>query len=59
MTASLTKHTQVLDFGASRDGVSASQRGRRIVVNTHGVETEDVDAIAAAGADADINGGTD
>lgn len=50
----------MLDFGASRDGVPASQRGRRIVVNTHGVETEDVDAIAAAGADADTtNGNTD
>jgi F-box and WD-40 domain protein CDC4 len=46
----LTQQTQVLDFGASRDGVSESHRGRRIVVNTHGTEIEDVDAIAAAGA---------
>jgi F-box and WD-40 domain protein CDC4 len=32
----------VLDFGASRDGVPADQRGRRIVVNADGHETEDV-----------------
>lgn len=34
---------QVLDFGASRDGVPLDQRGRRIVVNVKGQETEDVD----------------
>jgi F-box and WD-40 domain protein CDC4 len=33
---------QVLDFGASRDGVPADQRGRRIVVNSKGQETEDI-----------------
>jgi F-box and WD-40 domain protein CDC4 len=33
---------QVLDFGASRDGVPAEQRGRRIVVNSKGHEIEDV-----------------
>jgi F-box and WD-40 domain protein CDC4 len=54
----LTKQSQVLDFGASRDGVSDSHRGRRIVVNTQGTEIEDVDAIAAAGA-ADAADGAD
>ena len=34
---------QVLDFGASRDGVPLEQRGRRIVVNAKGQETEDID----------------
>lgn len=34
--------SQVLDFGASRDGVPADQRGRRIVVNSRGHEIEDV-----------------
>jgi F-box and WD-40 domain protein CDC4 len=33
---------QVLDFGASRDGVPADQRGRRIVVNSKGHEIEDI-----------------
>jgi F-box and WD-40 domain protein CDC4 len=33
---------QVLDFGASRDGVPIEQRGRRIVVNSKGQEIEDV-----------------
>ena len=50
---------QVLDFGASRDGVSDSQRGRRMVVDARGQETEDVDAIAAAGATEADNGATD
>jgi F-box and WD-40 domain protein CDC4 len=36
-------YIEVLDFGAARDGVPESQRGRRIVVNTQGVEI--VDAI--------------
>ncbi|CZT14870.1 related to cell division control protein 4 [Ramularia collo-cygni] len=34
---------QVLDFGASRDGVPESQRGRRVVVDCRGNEIEDVD----------------
>lgn len=34
---------QVLDFGASRDGVPLEQRGRRVVVNEKGQEIEDVD----------------
>jgi F-box and WD-40 domain protein CDC4 len=51
--------SQVLDFGASRDGVPDSSRGRRIVVDARGIETEDVDAIAAAGATEADNGATD
>lgn len=39
---------QVLDFGASRDGVPADQRGRRIVVNAKGHETEDIEDIVEA-----------
>lgn len=35
-------NVQVLDFGASRDGVPADHRGRRIVVNSKGHEIEDV-----------------
>lgn len=38
--------SQVLDFGASRDGIPANQRGRRIVVDCRGHETEDVDMTA-------------
>ncbi|KAJ9635130.1 SCF ubiquitin ligase complex subunit cdc4 [Coniosporium tulheliwenetii] len=37
---------QVLDFGASRDGVPAENRGRRIVVDSKGHEVEDVDSEA-------------
>jgi len=55
----LTNIPQVLDFGASRDGVPDSQRGRRMVVDARGHETEDVDAIAAAGATEADNGATD
>ncbi|KAF1911210.1 WD40-repeat-containing domain protein [Ampelomyces quisqualis] len=35
-------YIEVLDFGASRDGVPADQRGRRIVVDLRGHEIEDV-----------------
>ncbi|KAH7383236.1 WD repeat-containing protein pop1 [Pyrenochaeta sp. MPI-SDFR-AT-0127] len=35
-------YIEVLDFGASRDGVPADQRGRRIVVNSKGHEIEDL-----------------
>jgi F-box and WD-40 domain protein CDC4 len=49
----------VLDFGASRDGVPDTHRGRRIVVDHRGTETEDIDAIAAAGATEAENGATD
>ncbi|KAF1834338.1 WD40 repeat-like protein [Decorospora gaudefroyi] len=35
-------YIEVLDFGASRDGVPGDQRGRRIVVNSKGHEIEDV-----------------
>ncbi|KAF2659960.1 WD repeat-containing protein pop1 [Lophiostoma macrostomum CBS 122681] len=38
-------YIEVLDFGASRDGVPADQRGRRIVVNSKGHETEDMEEI--------------
>ena len=41
---------QVLDFGASRDGVPAKDRGRRIVVDPKGKEIEDVDPSAQAEA---------
>lgn len=44
---------QVLDFGASRDGVGPEQRGRRIVVNSKGQEMEEVtegEAVEAEGA---------
>jgi len=37
----LTDGLQVLDFGASRDGVGRDQRGRRIVVDARGQEVED------------------
>jgi len=32
-------YIEVMDFGASRDGVPASERGRRIVVNARGEQT--------------------
>ena len=38
---------QVLDFGASRDGVPRNQLGRRVVVDTKGRETTEVDIVAA------------
>lgn len=38
-------YIEVLDFGASRDGIPADQRGRRIVVNTKGQENEDLEDI--------------
>jgi F-box and WD-40 domain protein CDC4 len=44
--------SQVLDFGASRDGVPLEQRGRRIVVNPKGQETEDVEELVQAETDA-------
>ncbi|KAF2704605.1 WD repeat-containing protein pop1 [Pleomassaria siparia CBS 279.74] len=43
-------YIEVLDFGASRDGVPADQRGRRIVVNGKGCETEDMDDVMDADA---------
>lgn len=43
---------QVLDFAASRDGVPIEQRGRRIVVNSKGQETEDVEDLIPAETDA-------
>ncbi|KAF2493325.1 WD repeat-containing protein pop1 [Lophium mytilinum] len=44
-------YIEVLDFGASRDGVPADQRGRRIVVNAKGREIEDLDEARARGAE--------
>lgn len=41
-------YIEVLDFGASRDGVPADQRGRRIVVDSKGREVEDVEDIVEA-----------
>ncbi|KAF2739616.1 WD40 repeat-like protein [Polyplosphaeria fusca] len=43
-------YIEVLDFGASRDGVPADQRGRRIVVNSKGQETEDMEELVEAEA---------
>ena len=37
----LTPPSQVLDFGAARDGVPEYKRGRRIVVNANGKEVSD------------------
>ena len=37
----LTVRLQVLDFGASRDGVPEHKRGKRIVVNAEGQEVAD------------------
>ncbi|QIW99479.1 hypothetical protein AMS68_004997 [Peltaster fructicola] len=42
-------YIEVLDFGASRDGIPATSRGRRMVVNTNGQETDDFDAGSNAG----------
>ncbi|KAK4545925.1 hypothetical protein LTR36_002489 [Oleoguttula mirabilis] len=36
-------YIEVLDFGASRDGLSDNKRGRRVVVNVRGEETAEVD----------------
>ncbi|KAJ4295332.1 SCF ubiquitin ligase complex subunit cdc4 [Kalmusia sp. IMI 367209] len=41
-------YIEVLDFGASRDGVPLDQRGRRIVVNSEGQETDDIDDLIDA-----------
>ncbi|KAJ4984631.1 Cell division control protein 4 [Stagonosporopsis vannaccii] len=35
-------YIEVLDFGAARDGVALSERGRRIVVNNRGHEIDDI-----------------
>ncbi|KAF2690177.1 WD40 repeat-like protein [Lentithecium fluviatile CBS 122367] len=45
-------YIEVLDFGASRDGVPVEQRGRRIVVNSKGQETEDVEDLIQVETDA-------
>ena len=42
---------QVLEFGASRDGVPESRRGKRIVVNVDGVEINDAHGDNAADLD--------
>ncbi|CAK4034047.1 Cell division control 4 [Lecanosticta acicola] len=39
-------YIEVLDFGAARDGVPESKRGRRVVVDIRGKEIEDVDHAA-------------
>ncbi|KAF7189453.1 Cell division control protein 4 [Pseudocercospora fuligena] len=39
-------YIEVLDFGAARDGVPESQRGRRTVVDPRGREIEDVDVLS-------------
>ncbi|KAK3110043.1 SCF ubiquitin ligase complex subunit cdc4 [Teratosphaeriaceae sp. CCFEE 6253] len=45
-------YIEVLDFGASRDGVPLERRGRRIFVDTRGNETVEVEANQAGDADA-------
>ena len=45
--------TQVLDFGASRDGIPEAQRGRRIVVNAYGKEIDDVEVQTVPAPEAD------
>ena len=40
-TTSMLTPSQVLDFGAARDGVPAHKRGKRIVVNVNGEEVSD------------------
>lgn len=40
-------YIEVLDFGASRDGVPAADRGRRIVVDARGREIQDDETVAA------------
>jgi F-box and WD-40 domain protein CDC4 len=44
---------QVLDFGAARDGVPESKRGRRIVVDADGLEYDPDSAVM------DIDGAAD
>ena len=46
-TTSMLTSQQVLDFGAARDGVPAHKRGRRIVVNLHGIEVSEPHDTAA------------
>ncbi|PNS16636.1 hypothetical protein CAC42_4600 [Sphaceloma murrayae] len=41
-------YIEVLDFGASRDGVPAADRGRRIVVDSRGREIQDDEGAAEA-----------
>jgi F-box and WD-40 domain protein CDC4 len=38
-------YIEVLDFGASRDGVPLSERGHRIVVNSKGEKSQDIEDI--------------
>ncbi|KAL8695145.1 MAG: hypothetical protein Q9218_000313 [Villophora microphyllina] len=45
-------YIEVLDFGAARDGVPESQRGHRIVVDSHGQETVDPHEAAVVDVDA-------
>jgi F-box and WD-40 domain protein CDC4 len=42
LTPTGANNFKVLDFGAARDGVPLSERGRRIVVNNRGHEIEDI-----------------
>jgi F-box and WD-40 domain protein CDC4 len=44
---------QVLDFGASRDGIPAHRLGKRIVVNRNGedVNEDDEDIVGPDGSD--------
>lgn len=39
----IANSSQVLDFGAARDGIPETKRGRRIVVDAEGVETNNED----------------
>lgn len=49
----LIKARQVLDFGASRDGVPVEQLGRRVVVDARGHQIEHVDDADAVAMDPD------
>ena len=46
--------SQVLDFGAVRDGVSEANRGRRMVVDHKGREIEDLESVAEVQAVAPV-----
>lgn len=54
MCRALLTCTQVLDFGAVRDGVPERKLGRRIVVDSKGREIEDVESVPEAPAAAPV-----
>jgi F-box and WD-40 domain protein CDC4 len=54
MNCNLLTSRQVLDYGAARDGVPEQNLGRRIVVNTDGIEASNPD-----GGYLDLDGSND